>query len=261
MPVVEYAQNYAKMSDDELTRIFEDRANLVPEATEAIEAELTRRGLAVEDRQEQPSSLVQPVTVRAAKKGSYWRDGSFGFLALALTVRFLITAYYHDHQSQNPPASVVQFENQMNADAAANSEFRMKLKETENRRTNSFAEFQQQMNDLEILLDSGEPRIDRGMDLYREMRKDIQADAVLSLPLFDRLFEDESRIFAIERELIACSKSLAVKPAKARVKFQVVCVKPAAEKFYPLADDELSIVRDLQKQGVKLPAEVQKASQ
>jgi hypothetical protein len=252
---MEYAQNYAKMSDDELTRIYADRASLVPEAIQAIEVELARRSLTVGDRQEQPLSLTRSATVSAPGRGAHWGKGWFGYLALALVVRMLVTAYFQRPQPDNSP--VTQFVAEMNANAAANGEFRVKLREILKRRLDGFAEFQQQMNDLEVLLNSGEPRFRRGMDLFRQVRKDFPPEATSSLPLFDRLFEDDSKMFAIEREEIACSKALARNPTKARVRFQAICQVPAYDKLNPLADDENSITHELQKQGVKLPADVQ----
>ena len=254
---MEYAKNYAGMSDDELTRIYADRASLVPEAFEAIDVELARRGLAVEDRQDPSLSLTRSATVGAPQRGTHSWTGWIASLAICLIVRALVTAYFQQPQPDN--STVNQFVTEMNANAAANGEFRVKHREILKRRPDSFAGFQQQMNDLEVSLNSGEPRFRRGVELFSQVRKDFPPEATSSLPFYDRIFEDDSKMFAIEREEIACSKTLAAKPARERARLQVICQVPAHDKFNPLAEDEDSAVRELQKQGVKLPADVQTA--
>ena len=73
----DFAKRYEAMSDDELLQIVSDRANLVDQAAEALEAEIGRRGLSNGQRTPYAEGAASPTesSVPAPPRSPRWARG------------------------------------------------------------------------------------------------------------------------------------------------------------------------------------------
>jgi hypothetical protein len=135
-------------------------------------------------------------------------------------------------------------------------DFRQKLEQVVQQDPKDFAGFQQRENELEALLDSDSARVQKAQSLLKELQ-DLptinQSSQMSSLPLVQRAYEDDSKVFAALREEIACAHVLSRSAVNERLQFRRICLDASQDKIRPLAEDEDTVMRELQQQGYKVP--------
>jgi hypothetical protein len=139
----------------------------------------------------------------------------------------------------------------------SNQEFRQKLDDVTQQEPKDFAGFQQRENELEALLDSDSQRTQTAKSLLKQLQ-DLSAanqNSQPSLPLIQRAYDDDSKVFAALREEIACSHVLTRSTVSERSQFRRICLDASQDKIRPLAEDEETIMRELQQQGYKVPSQ------
>ncbi len=134
--------------------------------------------------------------------------------------------------------------------------FRENLEQVVQQDPKDFADFQRRENELEALLDSDSEREQKAQSLLKEIQSLSAANqnSQPSLPLVQRAYNDDSKVYAALREEIACSHVLSRSAASERLQFRRICLDTSQEKIRPLAEDEDTIVHELQQQGYKVPA-------
>jgi hypothetical protein len=139
----------------------------------------------------------------------------------------------------------------------SNQEFRQKLDRVIQQDPKDFADFQQRENELEALLDSDSQRTQEAQSLLKQLQ-DLSAasqNSQPSLPLIRRAYDDDSKVFAALREEIACAHVLSRSTVNERLQFRRMCLDASQDKIRPLAEDEETIMRELQQQGYKVPSQ------
>ena len=134
--------------------------------------------------------------------------------------------------------------------------FRENLEHVVQQDPKDFADFQRRENELEALLDSDSEREQKAQSLLKEIQSLSAANqnSQPSLPLVQRAYNDDSKVYAALREEIACSHVLSRSAASERLQFRRICLDTSQGKIRPLAEDEDTIVHELQQQGYKVPA-------
>jgi hypothetical protein len=91
----DFLVTYAMMSDDEVLRIAADKSSLVPEASAALEAEMTKRGItAGESAPGMPPPVSdQPKQEKEPPKSSRWLRGLIFLGWCVASIAFLIAVF------------------------------------------------------------------------------------------------------------------------------------------------------------------------
>jgi hypothetical protein len=166
-----------------------------------------------------------------------------------------LAALFHGPDSQR--VKMEQLMAEMGSLGPPSQEFLQKLGQIIQRDPKGFAEFQQRENELEALLDSDSPRLQKVTSLLGQIQGLSAANQnnQPSLALMQRAYDDDSKVFAALREEIACAHVLARSAASERPQFRRICIDASQDKIRPLAEDEETVLRDLQHQGSKVPAQ------
>ncbi len=136
-------------------------------------------------------------------------------------------------------------------------EFRHKLDDVIQQEPKDFTDFQQRENELEALLDSDSQRTQKAESLLKQLQdlSAAQQNTQPSLLLMQKAYDDDSKIFAVLREEIACAHVLSRSALSERSRFHRICLDASQDKIRPLAEDEETIMRELQQQGYKVPSQ------
>jgi hypothetical protein len=90
----ELAKNYATMSDDELLELY-SAGTLTDVAYQVLEAELSRRGIAIPQRHEAPQGRPQSLRAhwqgRASLASAYWLIGVLGGIVVSTLLTLAVT--------------------------------------------------------------------------------------------------------------------------------------------------------------------------
>jgi hypothetical protein len=236
-----FAETYSKMSDDDLIRLYAERASLIPEAVSSLGAEVQKRQLKVSNDYAPSSPSFDEQRRLAAKPIKIFAGVLCAAYVLINSVpfvwhRFEIRKYLAESRKLQQP----------------NREFREHLGEILHRKPETFFEFQTQANELEDLLNSGNEIMKQNSALIMKAKTvfSVQANS-----LMQRAADDNAKIFAVLREEIACSRALSKASANKQSGFGNTCIEPANEKLQPLIEDGDAAMREFQKQGAKLPEE------
>ena len=164
-----------------------------------------------------------------------------------------VTFHAPDKQQDN----MKQLMNEIASVKASGQDFRQKLEQVIEQDPKTFADFQQRESELEALLDSDSPKNARGTIATQATSGCLYANqnSQPTLPLVQRAYEDDSNVFAALREEIACAHVLSRSAASERSQFRKMCLDASQDKIRPLAEDEETIMRELQKQSYKVPSQ------